>query len=558
MRGWVRFYLSATLLLALPCGALAAEPAVPASADVGRIAPLKTPIIPPANAGNFAVPTSQALFEAPKGAEDITFTLSSVAIEGASVFTPEQLRVLYADQLGQSTKLGYAWHLAGRITEQYRKAGYFLSRAYVPAQKITDGQLRIGVAEGYIAQVEVQGDSGKHSIIKVYIADLTQQRPVNAQAIESLILRLDDLPGVNFKALIQPHPESPNAARLVLQESEDKASASLSVHNFGSRFIGPYLAGLNYEDSFLPMQHTRLNLTTSLPADELYSLAAQHDIALAPALTLSLSGNYANSSPGGALEASEIESNSVRLGAALRWQVLRQRQQNLAFSARLDAQNSKGDIFKNTPLTRDRIRALRLEASYDTDDDWQGYNYFNATASQGLSLLGASNSGDANLSRGEAAPDFTTLNVSYARLQPVFGQWMLIGQSNAQIADGPLYSAEEFGYGGANFGRAYDPSELTGDHGIAASLELRYNGLERWQALSVTPYGFYDVGKVWNEDIASKPAAASSAGFGLLLAHDSGISGNLGLAFPLTKPIDTPIYGHGKNPRFMMQLGLAF
>jgi len=50
--------------------------------------------------------------------------------------------------------LDIAWMIAGAVTERYRAAGYFLSRAYVPQQKILDGQLRIEVVEGYIAKVD--------------------------------------------------------------------------------------------------------------------------------------------------------------------------------------------------------------------------------------------------------------------------------------------------------------------------------------------------------------------------------------------------------------------
>ena len=43
-----------------------------------------------------------------------------------------------------------------------------------------------------------------------------------------------------------------------------------------------------------------------------------------------------------------------------------------------------------------------------------------------------------------------------------------------QHADGGLVSAEEFGAGGARYGRAYDYSEISGDDGAAAAIELRH------------------------------------------------------------------------------------
>ena len=46
----------------------------------------------------------------------------------------------------------------------------------------------------------------------------------------------------------------------------------------------------------------------------------------------------------------------------------------------------------------------------------------------------------------------------------------------------PLLSSEEFSFGGNVSGRGYDPSEISGDQGVAATIELRYSGLpELWK-----------------------------------------------------------------------------
>jgi hypothetical protein len=52
--------------------------------------------------------------------------------------------------------------------------------------------------------------------------------------------------------------------------------------------------------------------------------------------------------------------------------------------------------------------------------------------------------------------------------------------------------------------------------------------------------------------------SAASAGIGLRLNHSAGVWGNFGIAWPLTREIDTPIYGDEKDPRFMMQIGYDF
>lgn len=173
-------------------------------------------------------------------------------------------------------------------------------------------------------------------------------------------------------------------------------------------------------------------------------------------------------------------------------------------------------------------------------------------------MLGSSQSTDMNLSRAQAEPDFSKLELSYARAQHVSNHITLITRFSAQLSPYQLFSSEEFGYGGQTFGRAYDASEITGDNGVAAALELRYNGLNSWQDIQFVPYVFYDIGKVWNEDTSGVNEAAASSGTGFLVQHSSGLQGNLGIAFPLTRPVTNPMYGHGKSPRLLLQIGYAF
>ena len=135
--------------------------------------------------------------------------------------------------------------------------------------------------------------------------------------------------------------------------------------------------------------------------------------------------------------------------------------------------------------------------------------------------------------------------------------------ASAQTASGTLYSSEQFGYGGQNFGRAYDSSEITGDHGIAWAAELGYTGLDQLSSrFSFIPYGFYDIGVVWNDNISlgqKKKETGSSAGVGAHFIINGNLIGNVGIAYPLTREISTPIYGKDKQaPRVSFQLSRAF
>ena len=110
-----------------------------------------------------------------------------------------------------------------------------------------------------------------------------------------------------------------------------------------------------------------------------------------------------------------------------------------------------------------------------------------------------------------------------------------------------MLSVEEIGVGGSAFGLAYDPSEVTGDHGMAGKLELRIP--VKWIAsiglpdvVRLQPYAYLDAGTVWNEDKAQDPedgsrATLRSVGSGLRFDLAERMSGELNLAKPFGRRI---------------------
>lgn len=136
----------------------------------------------------------------------------------------------------------------------------------------------------------------------------------------------------------------------------------------------------------------------------------------------------------------------------------------------------------------------------------------------------------------------------------------VLGSVKGQYTNTPLLSGEEFGFGGSQNGRAYDVSEISGDNGVSATLELRYADILGGLFLESDLYGFYDFGKVWNIDPLSKDKqSASAAGFGIRGELPAGLSVNAYIAFPLTKSIDSPPqYAGPDGPRVMFSLRQSF
>jgi len=533
---------------------------IPGPADAGRINPeKKEPIFDHSRDSLITAPSGATTSPVPEGAKNVHFILHEVHLEGATVFNPNELREIYAKYLDTEISLDIVYAIADGITQRYRNAGYFLSLAYIPPQHIKDGIITIKIIEGAVGKVELNNDTSKNSVVQRFIKRLLAQTPLKADTLESFLLRLNDLPGLSFRAVLSPLEEAPEGiVKLTLVPTSKNGKGTISFDNFGSRYLGPNEVSASYSKSLLPLQQTTISGLASLPVDKLHYATLNHSVVIAPDLTFDMTGSITKAHPGYTLEPDDIKSRSNYLGASLAWQWIRQRQENLLLKSTIDGRDTRSDIL-DTPLTRDHVRTFRANAVYDVTDNWQGYNILNLTLSHGLAVLESSKSGDANLSNPNATPNFSKVEFSFIRQQAITNNWSLIMAGTSQLSSDPLYSSEQFGYGGQAFGRAYDASEITGDNGVSGSLELDYGGIYYLQPATIVPYIFYDIGTVWSKNGSSRQESGASVGAGLRATAPTGTSLNLGLAWPLTREISAPIYGEGKQgPRIQLQISQGF
>ncbi len=496
---------------------------------------------------------------APQGSKALTFTLHSVTVDGMHALSEADVQKIYMPYVGRVITLDTVWLIAQQITDLYHDRGYFLSQVTVPAQELGEGNVQLHAVEGYIGEVVFDDPLKDQPVVRDWIARLQSYHPITQQQIESILLQLNDLPGLELHSVLEPMPnQTDGAVRVTLVREKTHGTGQVGIDDNGSRYLGPYEMSAQYDASFLPLEDTSLGVMGALPLKKMRYGSIHQEIPLYPALNLELYGSNTVAKPGYTLSTEDIDSNSLLVGMAFNYKWIRQRQENLSTRVAFESRDTTADIL-GTPLTRDHIRVLRAGLTYEKYDNWAGNNLATFTFTEGLDGLGASAAGSQDLSRAQATPDFQKAELLLTRVQGLGPDWNAVASASGQWASGPLFSSEEFGYGGQAFGRAYDDSEITGDEGIAGTLELRYMSLPQIGEVSLTPYGFYDIGKIWNDDVGQVPSAAgSSAGAGVRFVSSHGITANLGLAFPLTRPIDTPLYGNGKNPRYLVQVMYGF
>ena len=508
--------------------------------------------------------------------EQVRFVLSGLMVEGATVYADAEFLPLYEDLLGEEVSVDDIRRVARAIGAKYRGDGYILSQAKVPAQRIRDGIVRIQVVEGYINEVIIDGEiAGRESLLEAFARKITASRPLRGDTLERYLLLADDLPGMTAKAVLTPSVDQPGASDLVLFVEHKGIDHSYGFDNRGTRFVGPFqFSGRIAVNSFLGLyEQTSARAIFATEPEELRFIQLIHSETLGSEGTkIIMAYNVTRSRPGFTLETQNAQSDNQELTFILSHPIIRSRSENFSIKGSFIWKKNLTD-FQNLALFDDRLRIVSAGVSYDVVDRFRGVNLIEFEVSQGLDIFNASESGsndgvDPELSREHGKSDFFKITANASRLQSlavVLPGLNLLGAVSGQFSGSQLLSSEEFGFGGAEFGRAYDSSEIVGDHGAAGKIELQFGRSP--VAEFVTDYqfyAFYDYGMVWRinaSDLGTNgkvSESAASAGLGVRFNVTENLSGYIEVDTPLTRAVGAEGLDDAGEPRVFFSVGARF
>jgi hemolysin activation/secretion protein len=536
--------IAAALAIAIVSTAAIAQ-VIPPSAQTGRERERFTqPPVPRAQPGGPAVSLPSTV--APPGAEKIKLVIRSVRVVGSTVYSAAQLEPLYADLLGRETTLATVYEIARRITAKYGADGYVLSRAIVPPQQLNPKgvNVRIQVIEGWVDKVEWPKKLSRYrDFFSDYAAKIIAERPVNIRTIERYLLLANDLPGLKFSTSLRPSATQTGASTLVVEVTEKPIDANARVDNRGTPSRGPYQFLTSATLNNILGQHEALTVSYAgvSPLKQLQYISGYYkQVLTSEGLTAFVDGSYSWGKPGTQeLEALEFSTRSTILEAGAFYPLVRSRERNLTLTGLVFMSDNYSDVL-GAPFNVDRLRGFRGKADVDIADSLQGINQFNVTFSQGIEGLGSTDNGNPLASRAAGRIDFSKIEGTIGRTQPLPGRFSAYASLYGQYAFTPLLSSEQCGYGGRFFGRAFDPSEMLGDSCFEALGELRYDLLPMVpQITQAQLYAFTDYGWLYTREPAVGTDASThgaSAGAGLRVA----VLKNFNTDFQVAKAIDGP------------------
>ncbi len=488
----------------------------------------------------------------------IKFKLSDLVVTGVTVYKKGELLRYYKPYLGKDVSLTDLQIIADAITEHYRKDGYVLSRAIVPAQQIEAGKVSIQAVEGYVSTVYVEGEitNKTRSRVEKYGEKIKQMRPLQVRKLEHYIISLNDISGLIVKTVLSPSITVVGASELTFVVEQARITLDAYWDNRGSRYSGPdeVVAAVSLHDAIFAADDLMLQTIDTPVYEELRYLKLVYDFPLGISdLRINASGDLTETHPGFTLDPLGLIGRGKSWSTGIEYLLLRTRTKKLSMYGKFDWMDGYTNLDMET-LYQDHIRSVRFGAAYNFADQWLGTNIISVDFSKGLHIFGASpDKPQIQLSRPGARSDYKKVDINISRYQTFGSRWMLVFANTGQYSfHNGLLSAKQFSFGGPQFGRAYDPSEIIGDSGIVSKLELRvdtYPGKRFLQEIQY--YTFYEIGATWNtlpDLVQPNKDSGADLGAGLRTTFNKYFYGTLEIAKPLTRTVATQIT-LGKNGR---------
>jgi hemolysin activation/secretion protein len=493
-----------------------------------------------APAGRPRMPTPQ--FARPKGRAGTKpiFLLRRVSVTGATAIPLDRLATAYQPYLGKNVSEADLIAMAAAVSDVYRAAGFHLSRAIIPPQDVGNGRLHLQVIEGSITDVALKGEGAEQFGIRPMLDAVVAERPAQLATLERQLFLINGRPGVHIDDTgLEEIGTASGRFRLIVYLKTWHLFTSFGVDNLGSSSVGPWqsYATAAFNSYLAAGDSLVVNLSTTLadPRQLAFGRLSYEVPVGTDGARIGASGYYSEVWPGDIrhLVNDNTKTESFEVHGSI--VPLQSRRSSLTLTAGLGFSNvTENDFFG--PAYADHIRNLSLTSDYRLQDNFGGNNYLTLNYRQGLDILGASHRDDDFLSRDGASAKFSALNFWFTRYQTLSDAWSLKFASAGQWASGPLFTSQQFYLGGAAFGRGYGSAEISGDNGIAGSVELRFDQRLNWQYLSgYQLYGFVDSGAAWNDGFAiSDGLSLTSAGGGIRFFLWDGLLADIGGAVPLT------------------------
>ena len=498
-------------------GSVFAAPPSPGSV----IAPIDKPVIKPERTQSPQISREKKSLPPPSPSTK-TVRVNAFKFRGNTTFSNEELKEVVAQYEGKNLSVTNIYFVADVVERFYRYHGYLLTSIYLPAQQINSGTIVFEVIEGRLGKIKFKGERESYSseFLSRQIDELQPGQIIDDKSLETETLLLDDLPGLDARAVISPGKKYGTSDVIFISE-EDRYSSVVNVNNYGRKSIGEKRveAGFLMANPIFEGDMLNLSLIVAESARMFYA-RVDYDALVNTSGTrvgLSVSGfNYDVDTEEVGLADETLEGSGSNFVIRASHPIQRTSRNNTSIT--VSGRSSSTEQSGTAALPSDNTISL-LEVSLSWDHLYR--DYAKTSIQAGLSTNFKTRE---NLLDTESQKAKLSLDISH--YQPFMATWFASARVQGVYSSDPLVDVEQFRIGGQGSVRAFPASELAGDKGGVISLDVGKNFAVSKEVV-MTAKLFADVGRVYRSDafgptgqLEAESLAGYGAGLTTVFVHD--------------------------------------
>lgn len=470
--------------------------------------------------------------------------IHQIVIQGNEEIATPVLNNIIEPYIGMTITLAELQQVTQKITDYYHEQGYIYSRAYLPAQTLEQGVVKIAILEAKYDQIHIENQSDlSDSLIQSILHPLQSGDIVSAGILQQQLMILNGLNGVKTRNVLSAGRHLGTSDLTVLIENDQKTTSYVGLDNFGNEYTKEWrlnagiavrnLLGLGDEFSLNAMSSGELN----------YGRLGYE--ATVNGSGTRLGASYSDLDYNLIKEYKDLDANG-RARQASTWisqPVLLNNKTEVVLVAQYDFKWLEDDI-QVADLYRHRdihVGQISLNTSHKDNFSGGGLTKFGVSTDFGYVSFKNANAKAIDLATAHTQGAFTTAAFSLSRLQNLGkSSTQLYTEFKAQFSPDNLDSAQQFTVGGVSGIAGYKNSTLSGSSGYYALAELKQN-LYSSANHQVMGKVYIDTTKVkrqattWDGLSGDNQEKIHSTGFGMNWVNSSKWSASLLVGFPIGK-----------------------
>ncbi|WAJ38368.1 ShlB/FhaC/HecB family hemolysin secretion/activation protein [Pseudomonas sp. GOM7] len=510
------------------------------------------------------LPGNTPQLASPPTEDERCFDISQIRLEGATLLDEAEQQKVLQPFAGQCLGVGKLNELLKAITQFYIDHGYVTSRAYLPQQDLSSGELRVIVVEGHLEGLDSSELASDRELAMGFPGQTGEV--LNLRELEQLVDQLNRLPSRQAQLELVPG-QAVGGSRVRLQGQRSKPwRAGLSRSNDGQESTGEQQWGVNFDwDSPLGLaDQLSLRATRDAVSDSYRHSHSQSLIYQVPYgwwnFSYSFSQSYYRTQSEGngflfdqdgdsqthALRGERVLHRDAVSKTAFNLGVSHLRSNNFILGNRIDTSSTR---LSEAQLGFNHGRRIGT-AFVNADIGWQ----------RGIGAFDAQRAGDPQSSQPVARYNKYSLTLSYLQPFDLWGESFTFDSlAYGQRSEDVLFSPQRISIGGLSSVRGFKEESLSGDTGGYWRNQLRWRRPVTWEALRpfVHEYSLafaYDVGVIhggrYNPEQRGR-MSGNAVEFALRGQH---LAASLSFAHSLERP---DAIEHGERPVYF-RLDLFF